>query len=119
MKKKLEKDIQREVCEWLDKNGYMFWRSNNIPVYGMNNGGKMTFRKLPKYTPRGIPDIMVVFEGRFIGIEVKRSGAKLRPEQITFKEKMEANGGYYAVVTSVEELDLLPELYKDLYEKEI
>jgi hypothetical protein len=100
----LEKDIQREVCQWLDNMGFFFWRSNNIPVFGMNNGGKRTFRSLPKYTPRGICDIIIVHEGVFIGIEVKRPKAKLRPEQVNFMEDIIQNGGQYHVVTSLQDI---------------
>jgi hypothetical protein len=100
----LEKDIQREICQWLDNMGFFFWRANNIPVYGMNNGGKFTFRSMPKYTPKGICDIIVVHNGLFIGIEVKRPKAKLRPEQEQFMEDVYSNGGLYHVVTSVQDL---------------
>jgi hypothetical protein len=98
IKKPLEKDIQREICEYLNDNKYFFWRSNNIPVFGMNNGGKKTFRSLPKFTPRGIPDIILLHNSKFIGFEVKRPGEKLRPEQITFQSNCHGAGCDYYVV---------------------
>lgn len=101
---KLEKEIQREICEWLELHGYFFWRSNNIPVYGKNNAGKYTYRSMGKYTPLGIPDIFVLSNGDFIGLEVKRDKAPLRPEQVQFGLKMYANGAYYRRVTSVDEV---------------
>jgi len=104
--KVLEKDIQREICDYLHDNGYFFWRSNNIPVFGMNNGGKRTFRSLPKYTPRGLPDIICVFKGKFIALEVKRPGALLRPEQEEFGVRCVLNGGLYHVVRSLEEVKI-------------
>jgi len=109
LKKKppLESEVLRDVCEYLTDNGYFFWRSNNIPVFGKNNGGNMTFRSLPKYTPRGLPDVMVVHNAEFIGIEVKRVGAKLRPEQETFRDNLNAHGGIYIVVHSKKELDFI------------
>ncbi len=101
----LEKDVQRTICEWLEVNKYFFWRSNNIPVFSRNNAGKMAFRSLGKYTPRGIPDIILIIRGLFIGVEVKREGVKtLREEQETFKYNIENNGGRYWVVHSIEEL---------------
>lgn len=99
----LEKQIQKDICEYLDHSGYFFWRQNNIPVFGRNNGGSMTFRSMPKYTPKGIPDIIVIHDGHFIGLEVKRKGAKLRIEQEIFRDSIEKNGGDYYVVHSVEE----------------
>ncbi|MES2287449.1 MAG: VRR-NUC domain-containing protein [Bacteroidota bacterium] len=106
-KKKLEKDIQREICEELDKKGYLFWRSNNIPVFGKNNGGKMTFRAMPKYTPKGLPDIMLVFKGQFFALEVKRPGEKLRPDQAKYRDSLEKHGGIYYTIHDKAELPIL------------
>lgn len=100
----LEKDIQRTICEWLTLKQLFFWRSNNIPVFGMNNGGQRTFRSLGKWTPRGIPDIILLIHGQFVGIEVKRPGRKLSPDQEIFKERCEKNGAVYLIVTSLEDL---------------
>lgn len=100
----LEKDIQKVLCEWLELNKFFFWRSNNIPVFGMNNGGKRTFRSLPKYTPRGLPDLICIVKGKFIAIEVKRPGAKLRPEQADFGVRCVENGGIYWCITDLADL---------------
>ena len=102
-----ESEVLRDVCKYLTDNGYFFWRSNNIPVFG---------RSLPKYTPRGLPDIMVVHSAEFIGIEVKRPDgvykgrgrkSQLTPDQKAFRDKLTAHGGIYIVVHSEKELDLL------------
>jgi hypothetical protein len=100
----LEKDIQRAICEYLEFKKYFFWRSNNIPVFGENNAGHRTFRALPKYTPRGLPDIILVHKGKFVAIEVKRPSAKLRPEQEEFALRCITNGVEYWKVTSLGEL---------------
>ncbi len=100
----LEGEVLNDVCVWLQQKGYFFWRANNVPVYAMNNAGKMTFRSLPKFTPRGLPDINLVHNTQYIGIEVKRMGAKLRPEQEDFKMNVSAHGGIYLCIHSVREL---------------
>lgn len=101
MKKKLEKDIQREICDWLFSQGFFFWRSNNMPVF---DSKRMKYRALPKYTPRGLPDIMIIEKGKFIGLEVKVPDYwKYTDDQIAIKEKIIENGGYYCLVTSLEE----------------
>ncbi len=105
----LEKDIQREVCDWLATRNAFFWRSNNVPVFGRSNDGVKRFRALPKYTPRGLPDIIIIHKGKFIGIEVKRPKMALRKEQKEFKLGCILAEGYYAVVHSLEEAkQLLP-----------
>jgi VRR-NUC domain. len=100
----LEKDIQRAICDWLAYNRYFFWRSNNVPVYSRSNDGIKRFRSLPKYTPKGIPDIMVLHEGKYIALEVKRPSAKLRPEQAEFGAKVTLAGGLYHIVHSIDEV---------------
>ncbi len=105
----LEKDIQREICEWLNDEGYFFWRSNNIPVFGQSNDGKRRFRSLPKFTPRGLPDIMVISRGKFIAIEVKRPGAFLRPEQAEFGTRLIKNGGNYYTVFCLDDVKMINE----------
>lgn len=104
-KEKLEKDILNDICQYLQENKFFFWRSNNIPVFGMNNGGKMTFRSMPKFSMKGVPDIIVIESGQFIGIEVKRPLAKLRPDQHIFCALCERQGGKYFVAHSREEVE--------------
>jgi hypothetical protein len=100
----LEKDIQRKICDWLALMGYFFWRSNNIPVFGRSNDGVKRFRALPKYTPKGLPDIICIKKGWFIGIEVKRQGFKASMEQLQMGASIVSNGGLYFVVTSLPEV---------------
>jgi hypothetical protein len=115
-KKPYEAQIVKEICEWLaTRDDLMFWRSNNIPVFsfgGSNNKGEMRYRSLPKYTPRGLPDIIVIRNGKFIGIEVKREGAKLKPDQANMGVKIALNGGNYFIAHSLHELK---ELFIPLY----
>jgi len=101
--KQLENDILNEIGAWLQQQGYMFWRSNNVPVFGRNNGGEMRFRSLPRYTPKGLPDFMVIIDGYFLGLEVKRPKALVRPDQIIFGEKLKAHNAFYFIVHSLDE----------------
>lgn len=100
----LEKGIQREICDWLHSCGFFFWRSNNAPIFGRSNDGRQRFRALPKYTPRGLPDIIMIYNGKFVAFEVKRPDQKLRPEQAEFGSKCFLNGGFYRRVTSLSEV---------------
>lgn len=105
---KTETQIQREICEYLSAKKYFFWRTNNIPVMG---------RALPKFTPRGLPDIMMVHSGKLITFEVKRQGSEierepngravrtgmLTPQQADWGIALEDNGGKYFCVRSLDE----------------
>ena len=101
----LEKDIQREICDWLwNETGLFFWRQNNTPVHGrIGQGGEVRFRKLPKYALAGVPDIFIIKNGKFIGLEVKTPKRKLSPAQEHFGDKMAQNGAFYRCVHSLAE----------------
>ena len=115
-KEKLEKDIQREVCEKLEKFGLLFWRSPNIPIFAQSNDGKMRFRRPSKFTPKGLPDVTIILNGAYIGLEIKTKKGIMRPEQELFRDKLKKNGGHYYIIRDVSDLNLLPE-FQQFYEQ--
>ena len=48
---------------------------------------------------KGVPDIIMVKDGHFIGFEVKRPNGKQSPGQKLFQKRVEGAGGLYFVVT--------------------
>lgn len=104
MKKKipLEKDIQLACCQYLELKRHFFWRQNTTPTFDIT---KKTFRAMPKFSLKGVPDIIVIGNGgQFIGIEIKRPGGKLREEQQSFKEMCQRVGAQYHTITDVSQL---------------
>ena len=57
-----------------------------------------------QYSGRGWPDIVGMIDGRFVGIEVKMPGKKLRPLQVWRLETIRQAGGIGIGVHSVEEV---------------
>jgi hypothetical protein len=53
----------------------------------------------------GIPDLLVCYQGFFLGLEVKQPGEKASPIQRQVLKTIEAAGGVARVVCSVEEVD--------------
>lgn len=99
-KKKLEKEVQSEILEWLKEKGFFYWRMNNKPTY---DRARKTFYSLPKHTPSGLPDIVVVYKSRFIVFEVKGQGRlnnsqKTQIAQREIRKKFEENGAEYYIV---------------------
>jgi hypothetical protein len=99
-----ETDIQAAICDYLALRRHFFFRSNNIPVFDKSRGA---FRALPKHTPRGIADIIVVHIGKPYFLEVKRPGTYQTPEQKDFQKAAEAAGALYAVVRSIDDVQVL------------
>ena len=86
----LESRIQSEIL------GYLRGRSD---VYVLNVPGGST-------VPRGTPDLLVCYQGLFVGFEVKRPEGTYgltEPQQIRFKQIRRA-GGVAEVVTSIEDV---------------
>lgn len=96
----LEKDIQSAICDYLAIKNHFFWRQNVIPA--MTPGGSM--RRLPKYVKKGVPDIIVIKDGFFIGLEVKRKGGQQSDSQKEFEKGLKEAGGEYYVVRSIDDV---------------
>lgn len=108
---KSETEIIREICEYLQEHHFLFWRNNNVPILG---------RSMPKWCPKGLPDLFIVRDhGRLTGVEVKRpagndeerekNGRKVRAGKVTqdqanFGYRLVAHGANYLVVRSLDEL---------------
>jgi len=63
------------------------------------HGGDSPFQEV------GIPDLLVCFQGYFIGLEVKLPGEKASPVQRVVLSQIEGAGGIGEVVTSVSETE--------------
>ena len=51
----------------------------------------------------GGADLIGLYRGRFVAVEIKRPGKKQTPEQLLFASLVRRTGGIYAVIHSVEE----------------
>jgi hypothetical protein len=99
-----EGEVLKSVCEYLALKRHFFFRSNNIPPVQRFKDGSMTFRRLPAYSVKGIPDIICIREGRFIGIECKAANGRLSPDQVVFEQLCIRNGGVYIVARSIDDV---------------
>lgn len=102
----LEKDIQNSICEYLEWKDHMFWRQNTSPTI-QNSGEKWHFRAMSKYSLKGVPDIILIKDGLFYGLEVKRPKGKQNPDQLEFQRRCEEKKGRYYVVTCIEDVQKL------------
>ena len=53
---------------------------------------------------RGIPDIVLIKAGRYIGIEAKAGKAALSPHQEEFKTISQKHGAQYIVARSIDDV---------------
>jgi len=89
-----EIELQREILSYLSARGICAWRANSGYV-----------KKNVKLSPDGTPDVIGYLpDGRFLGIEVKLPGKKLRNSQELWLAKAEWAGCAVLVAYSVEDV---------------
>lgn len=96
-----ETEVQRGICDYLALKRHFFWRNNNAPIF---DATRKTFRAMPKYTMKGIPDIIVIKDGFFVGLEVKRANTKLSEHQVEFQKLCKEHGAEYYCVRSIDDV---------------
>ena len=96
-----ESQLVNQIIEGLLYRGIFCWRNNNIPVFSQKQN---CFRKLPKFTPKGVADILGLMSGKFLAIEVKIEKNKQTESQILFGENIKKNNGIYFVARCWEDV---------------
>lgn len=97
-----ENKVVREICDFLMLyKDIFFWRQNNGATYDTIAG---KFRSLPRYGLRGISDILGIYKGKFLAIEVKRQGGLLSVHQHNFLKAIRESGGIAFLAYSYEDV---------------
>lgn len=100
-----ESAIQSAIIDYLYLKKHFFVRLNNIPPVQTVNG-KMQFRRMPKGSVKGLPDLMVIKNGGTIFLEVKDK-SKQSPDQILFEKNCKEKGACYFIVRSIDDVKVL------------
>jgi len=84
-----EKSVENDIKDYLFQHGIYFFK-----VHGS------------KFMPSGIPDIVSCINGKFVGIEVKRPGAKNEQSeaQKIHERNIKKSNGVYLLVDSLDEV---------------
>jgi len=94
----LEKNIQKAILDYLAYRRDVYWFRSGSGAIKTEDG------RYFKTGKRGCPDITVLFDGRYIGIEVKGLKGKQKPEQKEAEQQIKRCGGEYYIVRSVDEV---------------
>lgn len=97
MMKEKESDIVKAITDYLTAKRHFFWR-NNTGATKTIGGGFIRFGAV------GSPDICVIHEGFFIGLEVKKKGEKQSTDQVEWERKCREAGAEYHVVRSIDDV---------------
>lgn len=103
-------DLQKAIVAYSKVKGWFAERQGSEGRYRKGKeftdvmGRKKEFGGM--YLPghnKGAADIKGIIKGRSIEIEVKHGKDRMRPEQLKYKERVEAAGGIYLVVKTFED----------------
>lgn len=93
---KEEKQIQNAIEHYLTLKKHFFWK-NNSGALPTKSGGFIRFGAV------GSPDICLVKDGFFIGLEVKTKTGKQSDGQKDFEKRLKEAGGEYYIVKSIDD----------------
>ena len=102
-----EHDLQCAICDYLDIRRVCYWA---VPNGGSRKGGAIEGARLKmEGVKSGIPDLTIVHDGMYYGLEVKKPKTltpkgRLSKNQKEMIEKIEEHGGDVKVVYSVQDV---------------
>lgn len=91
-----EGEIKKGICDYLAARGVFFW----IQPAGKIPGRRNTSRHMRN----GIADILGIYRGRMLAVEVKTKEGRLSPEQVEFLDLVNRRGGIGVVARSIEDV---------------
>lgn len=95
-----EKEIQRDILAYLAMRKDVFaWQNDSVGIFDTK---KQIFRK--RVGILGTSDILGIYKGRFLAIEVKSAKGRLSEHQKTFLENVKLHGGIAIVARSIEDV---------------
>lgn len=97
-----EKDIENAILQALQFiPESKFWKNQSVGIYDPT---RKTFRSRSRYQIKGVSDILGIWRGRMVCIEVKSAKGRLSPEQASFLEEMRNLGALSLVARSVSDV---------------
>lgn len=107
-----EHEIEMAIGHLLRIKGIFFWKN---PSAGYFDSKQKRFRRhVNPYALNGAPDLICIYRGLFIGLEVKSGKGKMSASQVEFERRVRAAGGHYYLVRSVSDVDVLFKKLKEI-----
>lgn len=97
-----EKAIENQILHYLAHKRIFAWKVKTTATFDTRIG---RYRKTDALYMKGVADILGIFRGKPLAIEVKTKKGRLSPEQKVFLERVNQEGGLGFVARSVEEVE--------------
>jgi hypothetical protein len=106
MKRYIEDTLQKSCVQWFDlQYGHLSWALFHVP-----NGGQRNAKEAAKFKAMGVragvPDLILLHRSgaySYLALELKAGKNTQTANQKTYQSKMEADGGKYAVIRSIDD----------------
>jgi hypothetical protein len=103
-----EKVIETQILHFLNTLPECYaWKNHTTGIFDPTRG---IFRRLGGYSVRGVSDILGIYRGKMICLEVKSEKGRVRPEQKEFLDRMTQLGAIAGVVRGLPEVRSLLQL---------
>lgn len=99
---RLEKDIENEILQYLKASGIFCWKNNSTGIFDPT---KKCFRRPGRYHMNGVSDILGIYKGKFLAIEVKGPKGVLSPFQRAYIKLINEHGGIAFMARSIEDVN--------------
>lgn len=99
---KEEQRIENEILDYLAINDIKAWKIKSVGTFDPK---KLTFRRPGKRYKKGVADILGIYKGKPLAIEVKSKTGRLSPHQKIFLMEWFKEGGIVIVARSVGDVE--------------
>ena len=98
-----EREIERSILAWLNyQPKCKAWKNKSMGTYDPTR--RVFRRSNDPFSQKGTSDILGIWEGRMLCIEVKSAKGRLRPEQLEFLRTMSSLGAICLVARTLEDV---------------
>lgn len=95
--------VRNEICSYLAIHRVMFFIHDSVGIYSEARGRFLANRS--PYRLKGVADILGIYRGFPLAIEVKSARGKLSEHQAYFLDRWREAGGIAIVARSVEDVE--------------
>lgn len=93
--------VKNSICSWLSYQRCFFFIHDSVGIYSEARG-RFLVNKSP-YRVKGVSDILGIWKGKFLAIEVKSETGRLSIEQKNFITRVNEEGGIAFMARSIED----------------
>jgi hypothetical protein len=94
-----EGQIKRSILEYLSNRGIFCWINQSVGLRGRKNNSR--------FSGNGTSDILGIFQGSLLAIEVKTKTGKVSERQQKFIDEINSRGGIAGVCRTIDDVEEL------------